>query len=74
MNLINLFLANRNQPKPSTRSGPVIPQTDFDFENSNAKFSKSSTMNDESGASPVYYEKSSFFDDISCDSKEKTAG
>jgi hypothetical protein len=51
----------------------VIPQEEFDFESSNAKFEKDeieSPVVEESKQSG--YSKSSFFDDISSDLKDRT--
>ncbi|CEP17787.1 hypothetical protein [Parasitella parasitica] len=67
-------------------SGIVIPKSDFDFESSNAKFDKNSMnsiedmvgSNDENVVIPepdhFYDKKKSFFDDISCESKEYQEG
>ena len=59
----------------------VIPTEEFDFEQSNAKFARDDGTPDENEGgdidadaannSSVFYKKSSFFDDISSDSKER---
>ncbi|KAL7324958.1 hypothetical protein PS15p_210074 [Mucor circinelloides] len=68
-------------------SGIIIPKSDFDFESSNAKFDKNG-MNDIEDigqanegdtisipeADNFYDKKKSFFDDISCESKEYQKG
>ncbi|OAD05042.1 hypothetical protein MUCCIDRAFT_161746 [Mucor lusitanicus CBS 277.49] len=68
-------------------SGIVIPKSDFDFESSNAKFDKNgiNTIDDIGQANEeeaivipeadhFYDKKKSFFDDISCESKEYQKG
>ncbi|KAK4519496.1 Manganese transporter smf1 [Mucor velutinosus] len=68
-------------------SSIVIPKSDFDFESSNAKFDKSDMnviddvrqVNEEETviipeADHFYDKKKSFFDDISCESKEYQKG
>ncbi|RCH86698.1 hypothetical protein CU098_006863 [Rhizopus stolonifer] len=66
--------------------GIVIPKFDFDFASANAKFDKrglkeSSSLDTESDATQIiqdtdlfYDKKKSFFDDISCESKEYQNG
>lgn len=59
----------------------IIPTEEFDFEQSNAKFARDDGAADENDEgdmdadaandSSVFYKKSSFFDDISSDSKER---
>ncbi|GAN06484.1 lsm14a protein [Mucor ambiguus] len=68
-------------------SGIIIPKSDFDFESSNAKFDKNgmNTVDDIGQANEketiiipeadhFYDKKKSFFDDISCESKEYQKG
>ncbi|KAL9557452.1 hypothetical protein MBANPS3_001392 [Mucor bainieri] len=72
---------------PRRNSGIVIPKSDFDFESSNAKFDKNgmNTIDDIGQANEeeaiiipeadhFYDRKKSFFDDISCESKEYQKG
>ncbi len=49
----------------------TIPDSEFDFESSNAKFDKSSVLQDNSQSTEASYKKSSFFDDISCEVKDR---
>ncbi|KAI8818664.1 uncharacterized protein EV422DRAFT_161489 [Fimicolochytrium jonesii] len=81
---------------PSSRGGRIsVPDSDFDFEISNAKFNKTDVANEasanathdvvvrteadddeedgteESEDDPSFYQKSSFFDNISCDAKDR---
>lgn len=49
-------------------SAPIVPGNDFDFTQSNAKLEKVSLNSEIISPGTVYYEKSSFFDNISCDS------
>lgn len=58
------------------RAGPprpkvTIPDSEFDFESSNAKFDKSSVLQENSQSTEPSYKKSSFFDDISCEVKDR---
>jgi protein LSM14 len=60
----------------NNRTGPprpkmTIPDSEFDFESSNAKFDKSSVLQDNSQSTEASYKKSSFFDDISCEVKDR---
>lgn len=67
-------------------SGIIIPKSDFDFESSNARFDKNGMnavedigrTNEENIVIPeadhFYDKKKSFFDDISCESKEYQKG
>ncbi len=66
----------RRQPKPKM----VIPTEEFDFEQSNAKFARDDVAADDNeedenavNDSGAFYKKSSFFDDISSDSKDRAA-
>jgi protein LSM14 len=57
-------------------SGPprpkmTIPDSEFDFESSNAKFDKSSVLQENSPSTQTSYQKSSFFDNISCEVKDR---
>lgn len=80
---------NRNdQNQGRSRNAPALPQQDFDFESFNAQFNKEEVLKEFAGdgfernsaAAPLadpknYYDKkSSFFDNISCDSKNKAEG
>ena len=61
---------------PGNRAGPprpkmTIPDSEFDFESSNAKFDKSSVLQENSQSTEASYKKSSFFDDISCEVKDR---
>ncbi|KAI8926489.1 hypothetical protein BC831DRAFT_456423 [Entophlyctis helioformis] len=61
---------NQHQPRPQRI---VVPDTEYDFESANAKFNKSEVVprEDHSPTEEVYYTKSSFFDNISCDSRDR---
>lgn len=50
-----------------------VPESDFDFQESNAKFSKEQpeTGADSDDEGQKFYQKSCFFDDISCEAKER---
>ncbi len=73
--------ASNNRRPPTNRPAPaVIPQTDFDFTSSNAKFDKTAFEGETTedveipSASPrEFYSKSSFFDNISSEAKERTS-
>ncbi|KAI8375362.1 Scd6-like Sm domain-containing protein [Choanephora cucurbitarum] len=62
--------------------GILIPKSDFDFASANAKFNKNSDLLNENdtnvqasiGSDHFYDKKKSFFDDISCESKEHQNG
>ena len=62
------------QKKPNQRySKMTVPDSEFDFESANAKFDKNEIVPSEaeSPLEAVYYQKSSFFDDISCEMKDR---
>jgi hypothetical protein len=71
----------RQNPNPQTRQAKIpIPDTDFDFEGSNAKFNRSemsggpndADYDSDDPARENFYEKSSsFFDNISCEAKDR---
>ncbi|KAG2229413.1 hypothetical protein INT48_000976 [Thamnidium elegans] len=73
---------NRNRSHGSRNgNNTIVPRSDFDFASSNAKFDKTEitvvekdniTSKGDSTSEPenFYNKKKSFFDDISCDSKE----
>lgn len=78
---------SRNSSNEHRRnSGIIIPKSDFDFESSNARFDKNGInavedigqTNEENIVIPeadhFYDKKKSFFDDISCESKEYQKG
>ena len=49
----------------------VVPDSEFDFASANAKFDKPSIQEESAGS--VFYQKSSFFDDISCEVKDRNS-
>ncbi|KAJ3273500.1 hypothetical protein HDV01_004420 [Terramyces sp. JEL0728] len=61
---------HRQEKKPNKKPGKKlnIPTEEFDFESSNAKFEKTDL---DSPFAEKTYNKSSFFDDISCEMKDK---
>ena len=64
---------NAHQRQKNQGLKPVTTyDAEFDFESSNAKFEKDATSPADDEV--VYYQKSSFFDDISCEVKDRTAG
>ncbi|KAJ9075039.1 hypothetical protein DSO57_1000323 [Entomophthora muscae] len=77
---------DHHQSRP--RNTPTLPKQDFDFESFNAQFNKEEVLKEIAGdgfehsseAAPFtdpknfYDKKSSFFDNISCDSKNKAEG
>nr|KAJ3421970.1 hypothetical protein HK105_001667 [Polyrhizophydium stewartii] len=67
------------QPAQPRGQRIVIPDSEFDFESANAKFDKSNVEQEqlhsgESSDDPVFYSKSNFFDNISCDSRDRAEG
>ncbi|KAJ3305262.1 hypothetical protein HDV03_001860 [Kappamyces sp. JEL0829] len=60
---------NRRPPRPKM----VIPTEEFDFEQSNAKFDRDEDEAREDEPKQVFYNKSSFFDDISSEAKDRAA-
>ena len=51
----------------------IIPDSEFDFASANAKFDKSRVQEQNPIESPVFYQKSSFFDNISCQVKDRVS-
>ncbi|EPZ35059.1 MIR motif domain-containing protein [Rozella allomycis CSF55] len=51
--------------------GITVPETEFNFEESNAKFNKEDLPKEESLVSKGYDKSTSFFDNISCESRER---
>ncbi|KAJ1539869.1 hypothetical protein HK405_012332 [Cladochytrium tenue] len=65
--------------------GIAVPAADFDFESSNARFDKSAAAAGDLGAAGAaappaadapkeFYDKTSFFDNISCEAKDRAGG
>ena len=66
----NRSTSNFTYNRPSTRV--VVPKSEFDFSQSNAKFSKDGGE-EESTTVPSYNKNLSFFDDISCQANTETS-
>ncbi|ORZ11908.1 Scd6-like Sm domain-domain-containing protein [Absidia repens] len=64
----------RRKSKSKKTNAANIPtlQQEFDFASSNAKFNKDTSQTSNLSVDAFYDKKKSFFDNISCDAKEKT--
>ncbi|KAI9359304.1 Scd6-like Sm domain-containing protein [Zopfochytrium polystomum] len=60
------------------RRGIPVPASDYDFESANAKFDKSAVASSDAAETPAepqeFYNKKNFFDDISCEAKDRANG
>lgn len=68
--------SHRGSHPPRQHNGPriVVPDSEFDFSSSNAKFSKNNVDSVNVAmeqTAPAYNKSASFFDDISCQAKEQ---
>lgn len=70
-NTVSFDLPEKPKERKDRKSKVVIPDSEFDFTSSNAKFDKSSIQED---SNTVFYQKSSFFDNISSEVKDRSAG
>ena len=65
---------NANRNTRIARAKIAIPDAEFDFATANAKFDKSTVQVTSPTNDAVFYKKSSFFDDISCEVKDRAEG